>query len=132
MMVLVDTSVWSVFLRRSAPEPIVHNALKTQIEDGNAVLIGPIRQEILSGVRDQAQFDRLRSVLGSFPDEPLFTEDYELAAQMSNTCRAHGVQGSGTDFLICSVSCRLSAPIFTLDNDFQAFARVLSVSLFPF
>jgi predicted nucleic acid-binding protein len=57
------------------------------------------------------------------------TRDYEEAARMANTCRASGVQGSGTDFIICAVSLLLAAPIYTHDQDFAAFARLIPIKL---
>ena len=41
--------------------------------------------------------------------------DYALAGQFFNTCRANGVQGSNTDFLICAASVNHDLPILTLD-----------------
>src|SRR5438128_13174 len=66
-------------------------ALRRLIDEGRAAIVGPIRQELLSGIRDRATFDRLRAHLGSFPDEPIAQADYERAAQHFNTCRAKGV-----------------------------------------
>ena len=99
------------------------------IEEGDADLVGPIRQEILSGVKDLGQFDRLKDALRAFQNEDLTEEDYETAAAFFNRCRTAGIQGSNTDFLICAVSARLGIPIFTLDEDFTSYARVLPVHL---
>ena len=130
MSVLVDTPVWSELFRRAAPEHGVQRALRELIESGEALLIGPIRQELLSGVRDPRQFGKLRRALRAFPDEPIETVDYESAATCFNRCRSSGIQGSNTDFLICAIALRLGATIFTLDQDFQAFESVLSIRLF--
>lgn len=92
-------------------------------------MIGAIRQELLSGIKDRAQFERLREHLRSFPDLPLTNEDYEQAAEFFNTCRQQGIQGSNTDFLICAVAVRNSLSILTNDEDFEYFAKVLPVSL---
>ena len=130
MRVLVDTPVWSAFLRRAAPNEDVHGTLRELIVKGECVLLGPVRQEILSGVKESKQFERLKTALSAFPDEPIRTSDYEQAAFIFNTCRAHGLQGSNTDFLVCAVSLRLSAPIFTLDRDFERFTELLGIELF--
>lgn len=108
MSAIVDTSVWSLALRRqippdSSPAVII---LRNLITDGQVALIGAIRQEILSGIRSPEQLARLRNYLRSFPDLELVTEDYELAAEFFNTCRSNGIQGSNTDFLICAVAHR--------------------------
>lgn len=129
MSVIVDTPVWSEFFRRNRPNERASQALQSLIEAGEATLLGPIRQEILSGIRDAKQFAKLSSALRAFPDPALEIEDYERAAAFFNQCRAAGVQGSNTDFLICAVAHRLSAEILTLDNDFEQFAKILPVQL---
>src|SRR5579862_6497388 len=121
-MVLIDTPVWSEFYRRKQPQQAIRDALSKLIQEGDATLIGPIRQEILTGIKDVKQFARLRNGLRAFRDEPLGTRDYEEAAVIANRCRSGGIQGSNTDFLMCAAAVRLSAPIFTLDKDFEAFA----------
>jgi predicted nucleic acid-binding protein len=59
----------------------------------------------------------------------LNTDDFVLAADFFNRCRARGVQGSNTDFLICAVAARRQHSIFTTDQDFAAFAKVIPVRL---
>jgi hypothetical protein len=54
------------------------------IADGRVVLLGAIRQEVLSGVRYKEQFARLQEYLRAFPDLELTTEDFELAAEFFN------------------------------------------------
>ena len=52
MKVLVDTSVWSQVLRRGEPENEPREReLRELLREGRAVLMGPIRQELLSGIR---------------------------------------------------------------------------------
>jgi predicted nucleic acid-binding protein len=99
------------------------------VEDGRVAIIGPIRQELLSGIKERAQFERLREHLRAFPDMPLTTDDYEEAATFFNQCRERGVQGSNTDFLICAVAIRNGFSIFTDDDDFGHYAKVLPISL---
>ncbi len=69
--------------------------------------MGPIRQEILSGIRLERDFERARDRLADFDDVTILTADYEQAAQFFNLCRAKGVTGGGVDLLICSVARRL-------------------------
>lgn len=132
MKVLVDTPIWSLALRRkSAQEGESTNAaLGSLIEDGRVAVIGPIRQEVLSGIREHAHFDRLRENLRAFPDTQITADDYEEAASFFNRCRANGVQGSNTDFLICAIAARNEFPIFTTDGDFTHFAKILPITLY--
>jgi predicted nucleic acid-binding protein len=128
--VLVDTSVWSLALRRATPSPnAAVGELRSLIEEGRVAMIGVIRQELLSGVQTQGAFERLRDHLRAFSDEQLETADFERAAEHFNACRSRGVQGSNTDYLICAVAERRSLPILTTDADFTRFAEVLPIAL---
>ncbi|MEH2012135.1 type II toxin-antitoxin system VapC family toxin [Nostoc sp.] len=131
MKVVVDTSVWSLALRRNTSlqaVPIV-NQLRELIVDERVVLLGAVRQEVLSGVRYTQQFTRLRDALRAFGDLELTIEDYELAAELYNTCRTNGIQGANTDFLLCSVAARRGWYIMTTDKDFKSFQAYIPVSL---
>jgi predicted nucleic acid-binding protein len=99
------------------------------IREGRATLIGPIRQEILSGIRDKRIFNRLRKTLRAFEDVPLLAADFEEAASAHNTCRSAGVATTPIDLLICAVADRLSLTIFTTDADFQRYAQHLPIRL---
>jgi predicted nucleic acid-binding protein len=128
--VLVDTSVWSLALRRDDGQQLQEREELRRLVSAHVVeIIGPIRQEILSGVRDRAQFARLETHLAAFPDLPLLTEDYVTAANFFNLCRSKGIQGSNTDFLICAVAVRRDLVIFTTDRDFRHFAKLLPIVL---
>ena len=131
MKVLVDTSVWSLALRRSragARDPAIVE-LRSLIDEGRVAIIGPIRQEVLSGLRTVAAFEQLREHLHPFADEKLETADFERAAEHFTTCRARGIQGSNIDFLICAVAERRGLPILTTDGDFVRVARFLPIAL---
>jgi len=132
MKVLVDTPIWSLALRRrSRPEnEPMKSELASLVSDGRVAIIGPIRQELLSGIRERAQFDQLREHLRAFTDTELTLDDYEEAASFFNRCRAKGIQGSNTDFLICAIAARAGFPIFTTDADFSHFAKVLPIALY--
>jgi predicted nucleic acid-binding protein len=135
MMVLVDTPVWSLALRRSPTDlsprqRSVRKALEELISEGRVVLLGAIRQELLSGIREDSQYQRLRNSLRAFPNVDLIAEDYEEAARISNLCRTGGIAGSPVDFLICAVALRREWSIFTLDQDFARYSRHIPLRLF--
>ena len=133
MKVIVDTSVWSLALRRKTKEAEQTSPqvalLRELTQDGRAALFGAIRQELLSGIRTYKQYESLRDYLRAFPDIPLEVEDYELAANYFNTCRQQGVQGSNTDFLVCAVANRRGYTILTTDGDFELFSRHIPMDL---
>jgi len=130
MKVLVDTSVWSLALRRNLPfdGPEVLELIEL-IRESRVLMIGPVRQELLSGIKNQSQFLKLRNHLRPFPDLDLTIRDYEHAAEFFNLCRGKGIQGSNTDFLICAIAARLKAPILTTDGDFTLFQAHLPIML---
>jgi len=130
MKILVDTCVWSLALRHDDQMVIpCVDELRNLIRDHRVQMIGPIRQEILSGIRSESQFERLRRHLDSFADLPILTTDYVEAARYFNLCRSRGVQGSNTDFLICALSVRNELPIYTTDRDFESFAEYVPIRL---
>lgn len=130
----MDTSVWSFSLRRkpedlSRREIAIVAELFELVKEGNVRMIGPVRQELLSGVKTENQYEKLRAKLSAYQDEPLQTADYEYAAKASNQCRAKGVMVSSVDILICATALERGWNIFTTDPDFQKYASVLPVRL---
>ncbi len=134
MKVLVDTSIWSLALRRkkalSRGEQARIDELNELINEVRVAIIGPIRQELLSGISNDDQFRMLKERLRAFEDLPLVQTDYERAAEFYTLCRKAGIQGSGIDFLICSVSVGNEIPIFTADKDFLHYKKQLPISLY--
>lgn len=136
MNVIVDTSIWSLVLRRpkntilSLEEKAVTGELKELIKELRVSIIGPIRQEILSGISDKNQFDKLKDLLRPFQDLAIETHDYEKAAEFYNICRKRGIQGSHIDFLICAIAERYEMQIFTSDKDFLLYSKYLPVTLY--
>lgn len=130
MSVLVDTSVWSLAFRHRQPQghPAV-SELRELILEARARIVGPVRQEILSGIKEMSQFLKLRERLRAFPDLPLKTADHERAAELYNLCRSRGIQGSNTDFLLCALAERQNLPILSTDGDFELFAQHLPITL---
>ena len=133
-MILVDTPIWSLALRRrrgdlAATERSHVREWERLVREGKASLCGPIRQELLSGVKDERAWERLRRALRPFPDLPVVTEDYERAAEFFNRCRTKGISGSAVDMLICSVAARFGTAIYSLDADFGRYAPVLGLDL---
>jgi len=132
--ILVDTSVWSLALRRaarnlSAPEKAIVAELAALIDEGGAKIIGLVRQELLSGIKSSEQFEKLREILAAFQDELTDSGDYERAALFGNKCRGQGVSVSLPDMLICSVARSRGWSIFTTASDFRRYGSILSTKL---
>ncbi len=139
MKILIDTCVWSLALRRGTEANLTREeqqivaALAEAIRDGRVAILGPIRQEILSGIKESlqqesSQFEKLLCALEFFPDEPLTTADYEDAARLFNLCRSRGLQCGPIDILLCAVARRRQWSILTSD---RALLRCLDIVNIP-
>ena len=105
------------------------SALQELVLDGRAQIVGPVRQELLSGIRRE-NFRRVRDALRAFDEPQLRVQDYEEAARISNICRARGIAGSAIDFLICAVAHLRNWEVFTTDRDFARYSKVLPLRLY--
>ncbi len=105
-------------------------ALQELIRDGRAQLLGPVRQELLSGIRQEPSFRKLRDQLRAFDEPHLEVSDYEEAAHINNQCRSRGIAGSAIDFLISAAASRRDWQVFTTDHDFTRYASVIPLKLY--
>jgi predicted nucleic acid-binding protein len=119
---LVDTSVWSLALRRkktaglSPDEQKLKAELVQAIQDGRVAMLGLLRQELLSGIKEKTQFDKVKAALDPYLDEPINTADYEYAALVYNECRNQGVEAGTVDILICAVAVRRGWEVLSGDG----------------
>jgi predicted nucleic acid-binding protein len=131
LKVIVDTPIWSYALRSKREGYELHvQEFEALIFDQRVVMLGPIRQEVLSGYSDKDKFKKLNDKLRYFENTQIIDDDYVQAAIFSNACRSKGVQGSHIDFLICAVAFRLNSKIFTTDNDFSYYGKHIPIQLF--
>jgi len=132
MRILVDTSIWSLALRRSSgvvnEEAIL---LKTIIEQGEDIyLLGIILQEVLQGIRNSKDFLALKEYFKAFPLIDLTKEDYMRAAELKNQLIGKGKQGSTIDVLIASAAISHRCHLFTADKHFIYIAEHSELKLF--
>ncbi len=132
-MIVVDTSVWSLALRRrrnSGDAPAAARLLMSLIRDGQPVALpGVVMQELLSGLRHQAQFNRLRTLLEPYPLLLAEAAGHTLAAEISNACRQNGVQAGTVDALIVATTIRVNGTLLATDRDYADIAEHASFSL---
>jgi predicted nucleic acid-binding protein len=118
----VDTSVWSLALRRKSTagltpeEQKLKSELVQAIQDGRVAILGLLRQELLSGIKEKAQFDKVKAALDPYLDEPILTADYEYAARVFNECRGNGLEAGTVDILICAVAVRRGWEVLSGDS----------------
>jgi predicted nucleic acid-binding protein len=131
-MIFLDTSVLSHVFRRSksvSPSEVVTRFTSLVEQDSPLVIPGVVFQEVLSGVRDQDQFDRLRGSLDGFPRIFADERDHVEAARLLNLLRARGITASSFDSLIAAMTILRDGVLFTVDRDFESFARLASLRL---
>lgn len=130
-MIVLDSSVLSVVLRRERPAPLAERFARLVEQDAPLGVPGVVLQEILSGVRSEVQFTRLQRALEAFPVLLADTAGHVRAAQISNACRRRGIAASNTDCLIAALTIGLRGELWTLDADFQRIAGCCALRLFP-
>ncbi len=125
MKVLVDTSVWSLALRRqNGTRNKEADVLRMLIEGGEDILlIGIILQEVLQGIKRQSDFDALKRYFEAFPLIQLSRDDYIRAAALKNNLIRKGIQTSTVDALIASTAITHGCILFSADKDFQQIAK---------
>ena len=125
MMLLVDTSVWSLALRRDVvgPQPEVRHLEQALLGAQAVVTTGLVLQELLqgfSGPKARAQIiDRFASLPLVQPDR----QDHVDAAALRATCRRAGVQIGTIDALLAQLCIRHQLTLLTTDQDFTHAAR---------
>lgn len=126
MNLVVDTSVWSLLLRRkdfTSDHPLVQK-LRSYIEHQDGIfIIGPILQEILDGIRSEAQFYKLIDYFSAFPLLEIDRNDYIEASRLRNHCRSKSIQAGPVGFIIAAACIRWNYPLLTTDLDFTLIAR---------
>ncbi len=125
MNVIVDTSVWSLLLRRGTIDTsnTFVKALTHYLENGFTIhLPGIVLQEILDGIKTIKQFDILNEYFEAFPLITMERFDFVEAARIKNICRSRGVQAGNIDFLIAALAVNRKYPLLTADKDFSYIA----------
>lgn len=134
MRLLVDACVWFLSLRRGKGG-VVHGEqqrmiaeLDRAIGENRASILGMIRQEVLSGIRDKALFVKVQKLLQPFPDEEVIPGDHVEAARLYNLCLDRGVPCGSVDMLIAAVAARRKLIVLTYDQALIRCLKVLGVS----
>jgi predicted nucleic acid-binding protein len=132
-MILVDTTIWSKAYRRkkiAVEDQRIVKELYAILDSEEEVLIGPVRQELLSGISNENVFRDLALKLSGFNNYEVQSADHDLAAKYFNICLSNGIQGSQTDYLICAIANKYNLEIFTEDKDFEHYKNHLPVKLY--
>ena len=131
MSYLVDTSVWSLALRRDVPDTTREvTELKRALEAGDEILVtGLVLQELLQGFNRPKAYRQIIEYFSVLPFIIPEREDYINAADLRNLCRKKGIQTGTIDALLASLCIERDIKILTTDKDFSQIARVSSLAV---
>jgi predicted nucleic acid-binding protein len=124
LSLFVDTSVWSLALRRDAPAaaPEVHGLVRA-LEAGEAILTtGLVLQELLQGFSGPRDRERIVDRFAALPLLAPERRDHVDAAELRNKCRRVGVQIGTIDALLAQLCIRHDLTMLTTDRDFRMLA----------
>lgn len=129
-MLLVDTSVWSLALRRDHPRRNRHvRRFHDALSDGEVVLTGVVLQELLQGVVDGPVKERLVAELVKLSLLVPSRDDHLMAAELFTTCRRKGVQLGTVDALLAALCIRRDLVLLSTDRDFAHAARHIDLTI---
>ena len=117
---LVDTSVWSLALRRDALDSTPEvDELKRALEAGDEIFVtGLVLQELLQGFNKPKAYDQIVEYFALLPFIVPDREDYIQAANLRNQCRRKGIQVGTIDALLAQLCIDREIEILTTDKDF--------------
>lgn len=131
MSLLVDTSVWSLALRRDSPPDVPEvRGLRDALAGGEIVTTtGVILQELLQGVVPERARRQIIEMFAALEYLTPSREDHVAAAGVRNTLRSAGVQVGTIDALIAHLAIAGGHTLLTTDNDFLAASGHISLQL---
>ena len=130
MNLFVDTSVWSLALRRDAPPDLAEvEELKKALDAGMVCTTGLVLQELLQGFRSPKARDQIVSRFSALPALQPGREDHIQAAELRNRCRRKGVQAGTIDALLAQLCVHYDLTMLTTDNDFKHIASVVPLNV---
>jgi predicted nucleic acid-binding protein len=131
MNLFVDTSVWSLALRRTSDTKDVHvDRLRHALESGEAVFTtGLVLQELLQGFAGPTARDAIVERFAALPLLMPERDDHIAAAELRNRCRRSGMQVGTVDALLARLCSRHELVMLTTDRDFEHIARIAELEI---
>jgi predicted nucleic acid-binding protein len=121
----VDTSVWSLALRRDQPAGQAEvGKLVRAVENGETILTtGLVLQELLQGLAGPKSRSEIVDRFSALPLIVPDRDDHIAAAELRNHCRRKGVQIGTIDALLAQLCIRHDLTMLTTDGDFTHVAE---------
>lgn len=131
MSLFVDTSVWSLALRRDTPpdHPAVATLRRALLDGDTIVTTGVVLQELLQGFNGPRDQERIIERLQVLPLLNPGRETHIQAAMLRNLCRRGGVQIGTIDALIARLCIEHDLALLTTDKDFVHASRLIPIRL---
>jgi len=131
LSLFVDTSVWSLALRRDAPSDAPHVlALRRALQSGELILTtGLVLQELLQGFSGPKAREQILEQFSALPLLVPDRADHTEAALLRNTCRRHGIQIGTIDALLAQLCMHHGLKMLSSDQDFQGVAKHCTLQL---
>ena len=121
-LVLIDTSVWILALRKS-PAPAVKDEVSRLLGENRVAIAPMIRLELLGGTRSVIEFDRLKGRLSALHELPADEANWELATRLSFDLRQKGKVIPYTDVLIAAAAMAGGCLLLHADRHFDMVAE---------
>lgn len=120
MTLFVDTSVWSLALRRDGDSTAPEVQILSQALEGGEIVVstGLVLQELLQGFAGPRARSDIITRFNALPFLVPDRQDHIDAAELRNRCRRAGVQVGTIDALLAQLCIRHSLVLLTTDNDF--------------
>lgn len=129
-LVLIDTSVWILALRKSPPPLILIKDEVARLLVENRVAIVPlIRLELLGGTKSPAEFKRLESRLSALHQLPADEASWEMAIHLAFKLRQSGRIIPYTDIIIASAAIINNCTLLHSDKHFDLVAENTSLNV---
>ncbi len=124
MSILIDTSVWSLSIRRHPPDLPEVTALRDALNGQDLVATtGVILQEVLQGLTTEAARTAVRDQMDGMNYLEADRNDHLTAADVFVGCRERGIQIGSIDALIAAICIRRDLTLLTTDRDFAHVAK---------
>ncbi len=133
MRLLVDTSVWSLALRRDddGEQPEVEALRGALLGEDLVATTGLVLQELLQGFSGPKAYDEIVERLSALQYVQPDRDDHIAAASLRNACRRAGVQLGTVDAVLAQLCIRHDLALLTTDTDFARAAEHSALAVWP-
>jgi predicted nucleic acid-binding protein len=121
-MVLVDTSVWIEFFRRSGTDTA--RTISGLLEARRVVICGPVIAELIQGIRTEKERSAVLGDLDALPYVEPDRDDWIAVGWIQNELLKKGITVPLTDALIARLCIRYDFSIYSFDKHFRHFSRL--------